>query len=637
MIPTRTKQISVYGKRSKRVIVASPQDVNPDVPDKLEKLIHRMKKRENGSGTTKSVVRTKESSSPRLSSLSKQRSLPNASFTKNGVKQKIRFAKILAQDMARYPVSGLHEQEDYNQKSTLAAQSTRVPLSSLSTNIANSPSSIRVSTGTPKKKEGSPSRLITTKALSTVQMDITVVDARGKMIKQEKRTARTDAIVSHARKSTRTAEVGILTTCRHHPVPSSSAVDMGSSVDAASGHPNTLSNTTSISSASPVVDDTEIVNGTDILTGKSQNRHRLRRALTKVILSDDDDEHNGDTELETMYLPPETSPPPLSKSSRNLLSQTQESKLPEVKATTSNYIRSLPKMEVVIPLAPDRRQLKPAPQPPFAQNIHSKNSLIQAKIPSRHPPVVYKTSYDLIPSPLPTFRQLTPIRRSQDKGSTAKNSLFAYGRGVPPSPTTPTDTDSDLSFEFSQIDIGISREKLEALQLHDPDTRINYPQFLKPLLEECHQEACGPYEFSAFIKSFPFDPILQDSRQMSGRNSREVLRFKKIGEASYSEVFGIGDVVLKVIPLHDESCPGKGGVSETDGPAPSEVKDVRKEIIVTRAMGEVHEGFVKLLKTYIVRGKYPEVLLSLWDEYNERKGSESVRPGKYKPLFFSIR
>jgi serine/threonine-protein kinase haspin len=64
-----------------------------------------------------------------------------------------------------------------------------------------------------------------------------------------------------------------------------------------------------------------------------------------------------------------------------------------------------------------------------------------------------------------------------------------------------------------------------------------------------------------------------------------------------------------------------------DGPAPSDAKDVRKEIIVTRAMGEVCDGFVKLLKTYIVRGKYPEVLLGLWDEYHESKGSESVRPG----------
>lgn len=474
MIPKRTKQISVYGKRSKRVIVASPQDVNPDIPDKLDKLIYRMKKRENGSGATKSVVRSKESSSPRLLSLSKQRPLPNASSTRNSVKQRMRVAKILAQDTNRYPVSGLHEEEDYNKKSTLATQSTRMPLSSLSTNIANSPSSIRVSTRTTKKKEGSPRRLITAKTLSTVQMDITVVDARGKMIKQEKRTARTDAIVSHAHKPMKTAEVGILT-CKHHSVPSSSvpAVDMGSSFDATSGQPNTFSNTTVISSASSVMNGTEVVEDTDILTGKPQNRHRLRRALTKVILSDDDDEHNGDTELETMYLPPETSPPPLSKSSRNLLSQT--SVLPKVKTNTSNYLRSLPKVEVAIPLAPDRPQLKPAPQLPFAQNVDSKNStLIQTKIPSRHPPVTYETSSELIPSPLPKLRQLTPIRRSQDKGPNVKNGLFAYGRGVPPSPTTLTDTDSDLSFEFSQIDIGISREKLEALRLHNPDTRINY-------------------------------------------------------------------------------------------------------------------------------------------------------------------
>lgn len=615
MIPTRTKQISVYGKRSKRIIVASSQDVNPDVPDKLDKLIHRMKKRENSSGTIKSIVRSKASSSPRLSSLSKQRSPPNASVTRNSVKQRMRLAKLPARDATRYPVSGLHEQKDYNKKSTLTNLSSRMPLSSLSTNITNSPSSVKVSTRTPKKKEGSPRRLVTPNTLSTVQMDITVVDSKGKMIKQEKRTARTDAIVSRALKPTRTAGVEILTSCRHHSVSSSSvpAVDMGSLVDATSGNPNTLSNTTVRSDGSSEMNDTEVVNDTDILIGKPQNLHGLRRALTNVILSDDDDdERNGNTELETTYLSPETSPPPLSKSSRSLFSQTQISILPEVKATAPNYLRSLPQVEVAIPLALDELQLKP----------------------SRHPPVAYKTSYDLIPSPLPKLRQLTPIRRSQDKGLTAKNSLFAYGRGVPPSPTTPTDTDSDLSFEFSQIDIGISREDLEALRLHDPDIRINYPQFLKPLLEECHQEACGPYEFSAFIKSFPFDPILQDSRG----NSWEVLQFKKIGEASYSEVFGIGDVVLKVIPLHDESCPGKvrGELKEPDGPAPSEVKDVRKEIIVTRAMGEVHEGFVKLLKTYIVRGKYPEVLLNLWDEYNEGKGSESVRPGEYK-FFFPIR
>lgn len=110
--------------------------------------------------------------------------------------------------------------------------------------------------------------------------------------------------------------------------------------------------------------------------------------------------------------------------------------------------------------------------------------------------------------------------------------------------------------------------------------------------------------------------------------------FKKIGEASYSEVFGIGGVVLKIIPLRNESRAidvKQHQKNDIEEPATSEAKDVRKEIIVTRAMGEVCDGFVKLLKAYVVRGRYPELLLRLWDEYNEVKGSESTRPGKSSP------
>lgn len=64
-------------------------------------------------------------------------------------------------------------------------------------------------------------------------------------------------------------------------------------------------------------------------------------------------------------------------------------------------------------------------------------------------------------------------------------------------------------------------------------------------------------------------------------------------------------------------------------PAPSDAKDVLKEVIVTREMGEICDGFVKLLKTYVVRGRYPSLLLDLWDEYNEKKGSESIRPDSF--------
>ena len=232
-------------------------------------------------------------------------------------------------------------------------------------------------------------------------------------------------------------------------------------------------------------------------------------------------------------------------------------------------------------------------------------------------------SYQPISSPPLRPRRLTPIRGSRSRY------LFE-----PPSPPSPACTDFDLSLELEELTLASSSHNNTS---HHAEP--NYPSHLQPLLEECHQESCGPIEFSSFIDTFPFDPVVQreDGEPVSAT-------FRKIGEASYSEVFGIGDVVLKVIPLRDESTSdasiGKlkmnvnSGEVE-DGPAPSDAKDVRKEIIVTRAMGEVCDGFVKLLKTYIVRGKYPEVLLRLWDEYHETKGSESVRPGMYTSRFAS--
>ena len=235
-------------------------------------------------------------------------------------------------------------------------------------------------------------------------------------------------------------------------------------------------------------------------------------------------------------------------------------------------------------------------------------------------PYATTTLYQLLPSPPLRPRQLTPIRGSRSRH------FFE-----PPSPPSPTCTEFDLSLELEELTLA-SSSRINTSCRAEPE----HPTYLQPLLEECHQETCGPIEFSSFIDTFPFDPIVQS--EASGPTG---ITFRKIGEASYSEVFGIGDVVLKVIPLRDEST-GDTSTSKLklnvkyndsgeveDGPAPSDAKDVRKEIIVTRAMGEVCDGFVKLLRTYIVRGKYPEVLLRLWDEYHETKGSESVRPGMY--------
>jgi len=199
--------------------------------------------------------------------------------------------------------------------------------------------------------------------------------------------------------------------------------------------------------------------------------------------------------------------------------------------------------------------------------------------------------------PTTKVRQLTPIRRGKDRA------LFQRLLSTPSTPT-----DSDLSLELEQLNLS------DVTEFEDPSS--SQPEFLLPLLSECSQ-VC-PHEFSAFIETFPFDPIVQPAEDDLD------VKFRKIGEASFSEVFGIGDVVLKIIPLRDEE---RSVPNDSETPAPSDANDVLKEVIVTRAMGEACSGFVKLLRTYIVRGRYPSLLLDLWDEYNERKGSESIRPG----------
>ncbi|KAF9514767.1 hypothetical protein BS47DRAFT_1294794 [Hydnum rufescens UP504] len=107
------------------------------------------------------------------------------------------------------------------------------------------------------------------------------------------------------------------------------------------------------------------------------------------------------------------------------------------------------------------------------------------------------------------------------------------------------------------------------------------------------------------------------------------LIFRKIGEASFSEVFRVGDVVLKIVPIAikpRDRGPNAGNKNEAPWPSVSDPGDVLREIVATKIMGEVHSGFIKLLKTYVVRGRYPNSLLEEWDAFDERKGSQSFSP-----------
>jgi serine/threonine-protein kinase haspin len=202
---------------------------------------------------------------------------------------------------------------------------------------------------------------------------------------------------------------------------------------------------------------------------------------------------------------------------------------------------------------------------------------------------------------------------------------------------TPSDI-GELEEEFAELDLSpsVRRELAQQLAAEKAELLASQPQWLLPILNECGQTS--PHDFSSFITTFPYDPIVYPDDESA---SRDPVRptFKKIGEASYSEVFGIGDVVLKVIPLRDElATPNTQADHDVDTPAPSDAKDVLREIVVTRTIGDMcmsadqggkamsGGGFVKLLCAYVVRGRYPSLFLDLWDEFNRLRGSESVRP-----------
>jgi len=324
-----------------------------------------------------------------------------------------------------------------------------------------------------------------------------------------------------------------------------------------------------------------------------------RKAVSKtaIIVSDDSESDDGYTLSKLKHI---------LKKETNHVEKTTGLTSQRALSRTNTFV------EVVVPPAPYRTQ----PHIPTSKPIRNLPTRSEDRdTQRRHSPLCIPKDLSPVPAqrycplPSPPFRprQLTPIRGGRKR---------LFEPPSPPSPTTPTDL--DLSLNFSELDLSDDSQNHHTYQ-----SDFDVPEFLLPLLQECHQETCGPHNFSTFIDSFPYDAIFDSVRDKEGVD----MQFKKIGEASYSEVFGIGDVVLKVIPLRNETKEA-GSLADDDGPAPSDVKDVRKEIIVTRAMGEVHQGFVKLLKTYVVRGRYPEVLLQLWDEYNERKGSESIRPGK---------
>ncbi|KAG8907003.1 hypothetical protein FRB99_005523 [Tulasnella sp. 403] len=138
---------------------------------------------------------------------------------------------------------------------------------------------------------------------------------------------------------------------------------------------------------------------------------------------------------------------------------------------------------------------------------------------------------------------------------------------------------------------------------------------LHRLLGECEQQSV--LDFEQFVSSFPNDMSIGCPPKSS--------KYRKIGEASFSEVFALGDIVIKVIPMLPEDQ-AQRPLACDDLPQASPIADVEKEVVITRDMGNLHPGFIKLIKAFVVKGSYPAVLKTAWDAYDRIKGSDSIRP-----------
>ncbi|CEH15690.1 Serine/threonine kinase (haspin family) [Ceraceosorus bombacis] len=155
---------------------------------------------------------------------------------------------------------------------------------------------------------------------------------------------------------------------------------------------------------------------------------------------------------------------------------------------------------------------------------------------------------------------------------------------------------------------------------------------LDALMRLCDQ--CAPVAFTKLLEQLASQVIA--SKEQSNTNASHRSRFaassssaasasgwKKVGEASYSEVFGIGEIVIKVIPLCSETREEEQ--EEREWPEESKAEDVSREVAIMQACGR---GFIRLLSSHVVCGVYPPMLMRAWDAYDKRKagGSENVRP-----------
>ncbi|KAK9387014.1 hypothetical protein V1515DRAFT_602627 [Lipomyces mesembrius] len=177
---------------------------------------------------------------------------------------------------------------------------------------------------------------------------------------------------------------------------------------------------------------------------------------------------------------------------------------------------------------------------------------------------------------------------------------------LPRSPSTPPSSPNNISPLPKGPPLQSSPLR-EVTNISDLDPTVGAPPSdLDDLLKCCTSREVQ--NFSKFIGSFKGSWSLQ-----------------KLGEASYSEVYsavhkesGVSNV-LKIMPFGNFDA-------EIEQ---ASVHDIANELKISKTLME-YDGFVKLIDAHVVKGKYSEILLLLWDEFDEVNGSENGRPDIYE-------
>ncbi|GAA6035343.1 hypothetical protein JCM8097_008823 [Rhodosporidiobolus ruineniae] len=215
-------------------------------------------------------------------------------------------------------------------------------------------------------------------------------------------------------------------------------------------------------------------------------------------------------------------------------------------------------------------------------------------------------------------------------------------------PRTPTSRASLTSYRSSRLSSPLSSladsssSSLLAPRPSPSPSPHTLPSALTPLLPLLLSPT--PLSFSSLLSAPP--PPFAYFSDPAARPE-----WRKIGEASYSEVFETmgeegEDVVVKIIPIASGSNGGeKEGTGEEEEeeerPYMSEPDAVRREIEVSALLGGSSDGekggldgFVRFKGAFLVQGSYPDQLLEAWDAYKAAQFppcDDQIRPDVLPP------